>query len=96
MLERRSWVPGPCEDLVQSIAAQTARQDSEAVFHEIARLVAENRRIHDQHGINLNPASNVMNPKAEAMMASGLARAPRSATPATSTRWAWRRSSASR
>ncbi|MGD9831724.1 MAG: serine hydroxymethyltransferase [Piscinibacter sp.] len=72
MLERRPWVPGPCEDLVQSIAAQTARQDSEAVFHEIARLVAENRRIHDQHGINLNPASNVMNPKAEAMMASGL------------------------
>lgn len=72
MLERRPWVPAPCEDLVQSVAAQTARQDSEAVFHEIARLVAENRRIHDQHGINLNPASNVMNPKAEAMMASGL------------------------
>jgi glycine hydroxymethyltransferase len=72
MLERRPWVPAPCEDLVQSIAAQTARQDSEAVFHEIARLVAENRRIHDQHGINLNPASNVINPKAEAMMASGL------------------------
>ena len=72
MLERRAWVPAACEDLVQSIAAQTARLDSEAVFHELARLVAENRRIHDQHGINLNPASNVMNPKAEAMMASGL------------------------
>ncbi len=72
MLERRPWVPAPCEDLVQSIAAQTARRNSEAIFHELARLVAENRRIHDQHGINLNPASNVMNPKAEAMMASGL------------------------
>ncbi len=72
MLERRPWVPAPCEDLVQSIAAQTAQQDSEAIFHEIGRLVAENRRIHDQRGINLNPASNVMNPKAEAMMASGL------------------------
>jgi len=72
MLERRPWVPGPCEDLVQSIAAETARRDSEASFQEIVRLVAENRRIHDLHGINLNPASNVMNPKAEAMMASGL------------------------
>ncbi|TXC67391.1 aminotransferase class I/II-fold pyridoxal phosphate-dependent enzyme [Piscinibacter aquaticus] len=72
MLERRPWVPAACEDLVQSIATQTAAQDSEGIFHEIARLVAENRRIHDQHGINLNPASNVMNPKAEAMMASGL------------------------
>jgi glycine hydroxymethyltransferase len=72
MLERRPWVPAPCEDLVQSIAAETARRDSEDNFHEIAHLVAENRRIHDVHGINLNPASNVMNPKAEAMMASGL------------------------
>ena len=68
------WVPAPCEDLVQSIAADTAQRDSEATFHEIARLVGENRRIHDLHGINPNPASNVMNPRAEAMMAAGLAR----------------------
>lgn len=72
MLARRPWVPAPCEDLVQSIAAATAMRDSEAIFHEIAHLVAENRRIHDVRGINLNPASNVMNPRAEAMMASGL------------------------
>ena len=72
MLERRPRVPAPCEDLVQSIAADTAQRDSEATFHEIARLVGENRRIHDLHGINLNPASNVMNPRAEAMMAAGL------------------------
>ncbi len=72
MLERRPWVPAACEDLVQAIAADAAQRDSEANFHEIARLVAENRRIHDLHGINLNPASNVMNPKAEALMASGL------------------------
>ncbi|QTN23471.1 DegT/DnrJ/EryC1/StrS family aminotransferase [Rhizobacter sp. AJA081-3] len=72
MLERRHWVPAPCEDLVQTVAAQTSRLDGPAIFDEIARLVAENRRIHDLHGINLNPASNVMNPRAEAMMASGL------------------------
>lgn len=72
MLARRPWVPAPCEDLVQSIAAATATRNSEAIFHEIAQLVAENRRIHDARGINLNPASNVMNPRAEAMMASGL------------------------
>jgi len=72
MLERRPWVPAACEDHVQAIAAQAAKLDGEALFHEIARLVAENRRIHDVRGINLNPASNVMNPRAEAMMASGL------------------------
>jgi glycine hydroxymethyltransferase len=72
MLERRPWVPAPCEDLVQTVAAQTAKLDGQAIFDEIAHLVAENRRIHDLRGINLNPASNVMNPRAEAMMASGL------------------------
>ena len=39
---------------------------------ELLRLVAENRRIHDRDGINLNPASNVMNPRAEALLAAGL------------------------
>ena len=72
MLERRPWVPAACEDLVQTIAGQTAGLDGEALFHEIAHLVAENRRIHDVRGINLNPATNVMNPRAEAMLAAGL------------------------
>lgn len=72
MLERRAWVPPPCEDLVQSIAAETAATDAPALAERISHLVAENRRIHEQHGINLNPASNVMNPRAEALMASGL------------------------
>ena len=55
-------MPAPCEDLVQSIAADTAQRDSESNLPRDRRLVGENRRIHDLHGINLNPASNVMNP----------------------------------
>jgi len=35
-------------------------------------LVGENRRIHDEEHFNLNPASNVMNPRAEALLAQGL------------------------
>jgi glycine hydroxymethyltransferase len=38
----------------------------------IEALIVENRHIHDQQSINLNPASNVMNPRAEAAMAAGL------------------------
>lgn len=72
MLQRRPWVPSACEDLVQSVARETAASDADTLAERIFRLVAENRRIHDQHGINLNPASNVMNPRAEALMASGL------------------------
>ena len=72
MLQRRPWVPARSEDLVQTVAAQTAAAASAATDAEIERLVAENRRIHDAEGINLNPASNVMNPRAEALMAAGL------------------------
>jgi glycine hydroxymethyltransferase len=72
MLQRRPWVPRHCEDLVQSIAAETAATDAPALADRIGHLVAENRRIHEVRGINLNPASNVMNPHAEALMASGL------------------------
>jgi glycine hydroxymethyltransferase len=72
MLQRRSWVPARSEDLVQAIARATAARDVEAVDAEVGRLVADNRRIHDLEGINLNPASNVMNPRAEALLAAGL------------------------
>lgn len=72
MLQRRAWVPPHCEDLVQSIAAETAATDAPTLAERITHLVAENRRIHELSGINLNPASNIMNPRAEALMASGL------------------------
>lgn len=72
MLQRRPWVPATSEDLVQSIAAATAAAEADATDAELMRLVAENRRLHDDEGLNLNPASNVMNPRAEALMAAGL------------------------
>ncbi len=72
MLIRRPWVNARSEDLVQSIAAVTAAASSESTDAELQRLVRDNRRIHDDEGINLNPASNVMNPRAEALMAAGL------------------------
>jgi glycine hydroxymethyltransferase len=76
MLERRKWVPDASEDLVQGIAAATARQDAAAVGAELDRLVEENKRIHDRVSVNLNPATNVMNPKAEAMLSAGLGSRP--------------------
>jgi glycine hydroxymethyltransferase len=72
MLQRRPWVPAPCEELVQSIAGSTAAAAPDALADEIFHLVEENRLIHELRGINLNPASNVMNPRAEALMAAGL------------------------
>jgi glycine hydroxymethyltransferase len=75
-LARRDWVPGPCEDLVQSIATRTAAQDADTIAARIEALAVENRRIHDDECFNLNPATNVMNPRAEALLASGLGSRP--------------------
>lgn len=38
--------------------------------------MAESHEIHDRAGLNLNPATNVMNPRAEAMLSAGLGSRP--------------------
>ena len=38
--------------------------------------MAENRDIHERDCVNLNPATNVMNPKAEALLAAGIGSRP--------------------
>ena len=42
----------------------------------IEALAAETRAIHDERAFNLNPATNVMNPRAEALLASGIGSRP--------------------
>jgi glycine hydroxymethyltransferase len=71
-LQRRSWVPAASEQLVQRLATDTAAADATLLEGRINSLVRENREIHEDLCINLNPATNVMNPKAEALLASGL------------------------
>ncbi|MCB2031848.1 MAG: serine hydroxymethyltransferase, partial [Ottowia sp.] len=71
-LAARPWVPAHAEALVQRLAQATRAQPAPDLIAELDRLVEDNRRIHDRQGINLNPASNVMNPAAEALLARGL------------------------
>ncbi len=75
-LARRAWVPQACEDYITDIANQTAAEQSDALAERLDSLIAENRRIHEAECINLNPATNVMNPKAEAVLAEGLGSRP--------------------
>jgi glycine hydroxymethyltransferase len=64
------------EDFVQGFASATARRSPDAVESELVQLTAENRRIHDSQAVNLNPATNIMNPKAEVLLAQGLGSRP--------------------
>jgi glycine hydroxymethyltransferase len=75
-LVHRSWVPDASERRVQSIASATARATVPGVFSQLEDLVARNRQTHDQDCINLNPATNIMNPRAEAMLSANLGSRP--------------------
>ncbi|WP_428513917.1 serine hydroxymethyltransferase [Roseovarius sp.] len=75
-LAHRDWVPGPSESLVQTIASRTASEDSASIAARITALAEENRKIHERDCFNLNPATNVMNPRAEALLSSGIGSRP--------------------
>ena len=75
-LAHRGWVPANCETLVQSIAGRTATESSTDITARINALAERNRDIHERECFNLNPATNVMNPKAEALLASGIGSRP--------------------
>jgi glycine hydroxymethyltransferase len=75
-LVKRDWVPSVSEDYVQTIARKTADSGIGEIAGRIDALIAENRNIHEVECFNLNPATNVMNPKAEAVLASGLGSRP--------------------
>jgi glycine hydroxymethyltransferase len=75
-LAYRNWVPATCEQFIQGIARETSGQTSRRIADAIEENIALNRSIHEADCINLNPATNVMNPKAEAALASGLGSRP--------------------
>jgi glycine hydroxymethyltransferase len=75
-LARRPWVPAPSEDLVQSIAQSIVGQDAATLLARIDALAEQNRQIHERDCFNLNPAANVMNPRAEALLSSHLGSRP--------------------
>jgi glycine hydroxymethyltransferase len=74
-LAERSWVPEACETYIRDIAVR-ASGTADAVQADIEALVTQNAEIHDRDCINLNPATNVMNPAAEALLATGLGSRP--------------------
>ena len=76
VLQRRDWVPAGAENYIQSVAAQVAAASADENETSLLAFVEENHRIHERDCINLNPATNMMNPKAEALLASGVGSRP--------------------
>jgi glycine hydroxymethyltransferase len=72
----RPWLPEPVDDRVTSTLTLLAGRDVAAVEQWLQDLVVYNQRIHDQTCVNLNPATNRMNPRAEQMLAARLGSRP--------------------
>ncbi|MEU6719325.1 aminotransferase class I/II-fold pyridoxal phosphate-dependent enzyme [Nonomuraea sp. NPDC046802] len=68
----RPWVPAAGERLTREVGGVLADRPPADTLAEINRLAAWNERIHRAEAVNLNPASNVMNPAAEALLSAGL------------------------
>ncbi len=75
-LASRPWLPNFSDEFIRSLAARYSKYESAALESEVGALVRQNRRIHDLECVNLNPATNVMNPRAEEMLSSGLGARP--------------------
>ena len=72
----RSWLPEEAqrrENEIEDAQLSSSLPEIEAAVH---RLAERNREIHNRECVNLNPATNVMNPRAEALLASGLSSRP--------------------
>ncbi len=76
MLAHREWVPTDCEARVGEIAASVTGQPLSDIAGLIGALAERNRDIHERECFNLNPATNVMNPRAEAMLSAGIGSRP--------------------
>ena len=75
-LERRKWVPEVSENLVQDLADKVSKSSSRELLERLTFLADLNKIIHEKDCFNLNPATNVMNPRAEAFLSYGIGSRP--------------------
>ncbi|GMG81001.1 serine hydroxymethyltransferase [Paralimibaculum aggregatum] len=78
-----TWLAAPARARIAEIEAGLAGRDAAGLAAEIERLVAADEALRARHSINLDPAANVMNPAAEALMARGLSGRPSLGHPGT-------------
>jgi glycine hydroxymethyltransferase len=70
------WLPPVAVARIDQIQAGLPGADAATLTARIEALAEENRQIHERDCFNLNPATNVMNPRAEALLCSGMGSRP--------------------
>ncbi len=75
-LIHRPWLADSLNQFAANSLGKLPINDSTALSQHILQLSIDNQHIHQQQCINLNPATNQMNPNAEALLASGIGTRP--------------------
>lgn len=75
-LQKYPWLPSGPANRVQSLIDTFRTKHTDELDAELIRLIGANRTIHEQQCINLNPATNVLNPRAEELLAQGIGSRP--------------------
>lgn len=75
-LATRPWLPAAATKRIDQILSAVSGADAADLAARIEELAEENRTIHERLCFNLNPATNVMNPRAEALLAAGIGSRP--------------------
>jgi len=72
----KPWLPADCARVVAEVEARLADNDAGAIEREVMRLVDAHERHMDRDSIGLNAGTNVMNPRAAALLARSLGNRP--------------------
>ena len=71
-----NWLPAQCQQYISELAHKYTAMNADQLESEIHFEIENNLKIHEKDSINLNPATNVMNPRAEAVLARGIGSRP--------------------
>lgn len=71
-MSARTWTAASTQHLIRLGVLEVDGETPAQTQARIEALTVQNDRTHNLEGINLNPATNVLNPRAEALLASGL------------------------
>ena len=72
----RPWLPAAAAGRERQILGEAVVRSTAETADRLQHLISRNREIHEAECVNLNPATNVMNPVAEAALAAGLGSRP--------------------
>src|ERR1700730_17278374 len=70
------WLPAECRRVVAEVEARLVAENADAIEREVMRLVEAHERHMDRESIGVNARTNVMNPRAAALLARSLGNRP--------------------